>query len=77
MITAVLLHTSVHIQIILYIETITKVVILKKLVYLFKSDMKIVCMIFSVVLRRWAGKTSYVHLAPEHDFTVKQKRRPE
>ncbi len=27
--------------------------------------------------RRWAGKTSYVHLAPEHEFTMKQKRRPE
>ncbi len=21
--------------------------------------------------RRWAGKTSYVHLAPEHVFTIK------
>ncbi len=26
--------------------------------------------------RRWAGKNSYVHLAPEHEFTIKQKRRP-
>ncbi len=29
------------------------------------------------IYRRWAGKTSYVHFAPEHEFTIKQKRRPE
>ncbi len=35
------------------------------------------CKILNFKYRRWAGKTSYVHLAPEHEFTIKHKRRPE
>ncbi len=27
--------------------------------------------------RRWAGKTSHVHLAPEHVFTIKHLRGTE
>ncbi len=34
-------------------------------------------LVCQVSYRCWAGKTSYVHLAPEHEFTIKQKRRPE
>ncbi len=29
------------------------------------------CAASKVYYRRWAGKTSYVHLAPEHVFTIK------
>ncbi len=29
--------------------------------------------ILVISYRRWAGKTSYVHLAPEHVFTMKIK----
>ncbi len=30
-----------------------------------------------VEYRRWAGKTSYVYLAPEHVFTIKHLRGTE
>ncbi len=41
------------------------------------SELKLIITKGNFYFRRWAGKTSYVHLAPEHGFTVKHLRGTE
>ncbi len=33
--------------------------------------LKILIINYTILFRRWAGKTSYVHLAPEYEYRVK------
>ncbi len=42
-----------------------------------KASEEIKMMLQLILYRRWTGKTSYVHLAPEHVFTIKHLRGPE